>query len=399
MDLNELLQLTEGPNRSEIPLKIEIQRPRLMYLQYHLVDIHIAVGSSFKTQGGHLYFAVRLKDEGGKWINGHDRADMELKGNLDPSQEIRAAMALYVRPGKYEIVVTAYESSTRAATVVHQPIDIEGIEKDALPDLDKHLSAAAFPENYPSMPNAHLLNGELFEVKPFVSPLVLNVPEQTRIDIVAAVSRSEDVPPPMTIFRRGLSGRLNPEPNNPETQYRFQLGRVLQSAYVLSQLRPSNGCVTLTIIDPMKRKVIMRTAAAASLDWESIPKSIDSSDQMTVDARQLADKKGAAIFSQKFFEELALSPSTCGEATPAKRRYVALISHTLPFPKYSGERISPAAAESATYYHFFNDTVSYSGDQLRKVLKPADVREMSFSSPSKFRKAIARYVQELQRGK
>ncbi len=403
VSVRDLLALAEGPDRNELPWKIEIQKPRLMYLQYYLVDIQILLhANSFKAQGGgdHLYFVTRLKDSDGRWINGHDQADMALKKDADSSQDISASMALYVRPGKYEVVIAGYESATRAVGVTRREIQVGQAKDDRLASLDSHLEPAAFPQTYPTISEpGKVLDGELFEIQPFASPLQITVPEATDIDIVASVSKVENPPEMMTIVRRRWGRRFSPDPPNPDSVYRLQLGRVLQSAYVLAQLRPSSGCVTLTIIDPLKRKVVFKTRDASKLDWNSVSKSIDATDQMKIDARDLADKKGAALFTQKFFDEFPQTPPSCEAKLPAKRRVIAVIGHAVAFPEYHGEHISPAAAESATFYHFFNNSGGFPGDQLRKVLKPADVRELSLSNPQNFRKSLARFVDDLAAGK
>ncbi len=95
--------------------------------------------------------------------------------------------------------------------------------------------------------------------------------------------------------------------------------------------------------------------------------------------------------------EKTSDPASGCDGGPVSTHYVVVVSPTLSLPEFNSEmRLSEVAGERARFYYFHTKSQSPFADDLIKLLKPAKTRELEFSDPQGFRKALANFLSEVQ---
>lgn len=394
-----LKSLLSGPDRSDMPWKVRFFEPKLMYQQISVLQVRARIPAEIVDAPGIspvLHFLIKVQNSKGEWLPGEEYNKFEATAKLGKSKEIECALAIYLRPGEYTVAMIAYESTQKQANVLRKKIIVPELRGDPLPELDAHLPIAEFPDDFPQEELAfeHQSLGELFPIGDQLSPLPISNPQPIRIDVVINVSKQPDIKREQLNFDRrrprGFDRPVSQPPSSSSLQ-EVVLGSVLQSGSVLSRLGVANGCVFVSVVDPLRMRVVQDPKPSGKIDWQEFQKSMMKLDQNTIDARVLQNHKGPGLFMRNFLDQLGAA-SDCGDSQSAAH-YIAVLSSDLPLPEFNQEmRVSAATAERARFYYFHAPSLVASYDKLEDVLKPAKPKRMEFSNPAEFRKSLARFL-------
>ena len=389
-------ELLDGPDRQELPWKVTIQQPRLMYQQRFIVQMRARVpGEAVSGTHRNLHFILRVKTDEGGWLNDEQFNDYPVPADLGGSKEIEYATGVYLKPGNYTLALIGFESDSGRISVIHRPVHVEGLKDDPFPELDRYIPMVEFPTGFPSaeVANEFVSDGELFPIAHQESWVQIDNREPMLVDIVLNVTKRTAVPHPEPPPMDGRAYRF--ETKVPPV-YHFDVGRLLQMGNVLSHMGLKSGCIRVSAIDVLRMKTIVDREDGKTLDWDKFESRIDKFDQNTVDAAVLANKKGPAQFVHKYLDAVSKDTGRCSIAT---RHYVVVVSHEVSLPAGAKEeRLDAADGERARFY-YLHAGVSDMGDDINAVLKPVDPEKLSFSSPREFRKSFGRLVTEMRAGK
>lgn len=397
------------PDHTEMPWKVQFSEPRLMYQQQYLLLIRARVPAELLDVGGHhvLHFIAKVQDSAGHWLPGAQYNNFEPTANMGDTQDIECKLAIYLRPGEYTVAMIAYDSTSRRANIVRKKFSIHSPE--VLPELNTNLPVVEFPKDFPDgdFDQIAKTDGELFPIGHPSTPFLVANRSNIRIDIVMNIARQEPERPEIDrapdARDRGFGGidpysrRFPRFPTAPTTRLPgLAVGRVLQSASVLTRQKLQNGCIYLTAVDPIRMKVALPTQLASDLNWDKTEPDLLKFDQNMIDASVLRNHKGPGMFLHNLFEKLSSPSENCGSG-PVTAHYIVVVSPTLTLPESNGDmRVSEVAAERARFYYFHPPSDNPYGDDLGKILKSADPKRLDYKSPEAFRKALSVFLSDIQ---
>jgi hypothetical protein len=391
--------LLDGPDRQELPWKVTVQPPRLMYQQRFIVHLRARIPGEAVSRGHQkLHFILRVKTDEG-WLRGEQFSDYPVPDDLGGNKEIEYATGVYLKPGNYTVALIGFESNSGKTSVIHRPVHVEAVKDDPFPELDRYIPAVEFPSDFPQAEVADEFesDGELFPIAHQKDWVQINNPEPVLVDIVLNVTKRAVIPRPEPPRMDRMEARMRAmmTPHAPPS-YHFEVGRLLQIGNVLAHLELKSGCIRVSAIDVMRAKTIVDREDEKKLDWDKFEARIDKFDQNTVDAAVLANKKGPAQFLHKYLDTLSSDSGRCNGVT---RHYVVVVSHEVSLPGGAKEeRLGAVNGERARFY-YLHGGVSGMGDDISEILKPVRPERLSFSSPRDFRKSFGRIVIEMRGAK
>lgn len=407
-----LESLLNGPDRADMPWKVQFSDPRLMYLQQYLLEIKTTVPAEMMDVGGirHvLHFMAKVQDSNGHWLEGEQYNRFEPTAELGNTKVIQCDMAIYLRPGEYTVAMIAYDSASKQANILRRKIVVHPIAGDPIPELNSHVPLVEFPSDFPQeeLSRTDRSDGELFPISQQFSPIEIANRDPIRIDIVLNVSRQNYLPVqpargPSPLdrdydgpfpSRRSRNSARTPQVLPSE----LALGRALQVSSVLSRISPLNGCVFVTAIDPIRMQVPFPAKPSSQIDWVELQKDLTKSDQSMIDARVLQNHKGPGLFLRDTLQQLASPNSTCGTGPAPASHLVAIVGATTNLPGFSKEmRLSDVTTERARFYYFHVRNDSPFPDDVGKVLNSAKTKRLGVNDPESFRRALASFISDLR---
>ena len=399
-----LQDLLNGPDRQDIPWKVTVLPPRLMYQQRFIVQMRARMSADVVSDhnGKHaLHFILKVKPQEGDWVKGEQYNDYPVPADLGSGKEIEYATGVYFHPGNYRLALIAFESGGSRISVAHRDVRVDALKDDPFPEIDKYVPMLEFPQSFPvqEVGADNLSNGELFPIAHQGEWIPIENRQPVLVDIVLNITKRIEPPIPEPIRMERPYGRNRPgmvwtRPVQPT--YPLDIGRVLQMGNVLAHMGLSSGCVRVSAIDVLRMKTIVDRASEKNLDWDKFEQQIEKFDQNTVDAGVLADKKGPARFAHRYFSSLGGDSANCSGAT---RHYVIVVSHEVSLPGGAKEeKLENVDAERARFY-YLHGGVSLMGDDLGEILKGAKPEKLPFANPKEFRKSFRRIVEDLRAGK
>ena len=382
-----------------------------MYQQQYLLIIRSKIPAEILDSGSThhaLHFVAKVQDSSGNWFRGEQYNKFEPAASLGDTKDIECIMAIYLGPGEHTVAMIAYDSTTRKANIARQKISIHPSSSEPLPQLDAHIPSVEFPDDFPAVDTSRIerSDGEMFAIghprSPFPAPNGGNV----RIDIVINISKQEHTQPEAGAFAHGRNrdyGGFDPYGGRrrsdqlppPDKHVGLAIGRVLQSASVLSHFGLTSGCIYVTAVDPIRVKVALPAKPSTEIDWDKLQPELFKFDQNMIDARVLQNHKAPGMFLHDLFDKISDDSGSCGSG-PVTAHYVVVVSPTLTLPEFNGDmRISKLASERAKFYYFHPVSENPYGDDLGKILKTANPRRFDYGSPEAFRKALASFFADL----
>ncbi len=396
-----LQDLLNGPDRQDFPWKVGVLPPRLMYQQRFIVQIRARISADVVSDhsGKHaLHFILKVKPQDGDWLKSEQYNDYPVPADLGSGKEIEYATGVYFHPGNYTLALIAFESNGSRISVAHRDVHVEALKDDPFPEIEKYVPMVEFPQSFPDQEVGadNLSNGELFPIAHLDKWIPIQNRQPVLVDIVLNIAKRVEppVPEPLRMDRpypRSRAAMVWTKPIQPT--YHLDVGRVLQMGNVLAHIGLTSGCVRVSAIDVLRMKTIVDRASEMNLDWNKFEQQIEKFDQNTVDAGVLANKKGPAQFTHRFFDTLSRDSASC---SGAPRHYVIVVSHELSLPGGAKEeKLENVDAERARFY-YVHGGVSLMGDDLGEILKGAKPEKLTFTSPKEFRKSFKRIVDDLR---
>jgi hypothetical protein len=362
----QLPKLLQGAERADIPCKVRIYKPVLMFQQQYLVVVRGLFPSRIVESGGvrHLHLLLKVQDERGNWLEGGDYEDFEIPPDL-LGHEVEYLAGVYVRPGTHRIGIAVYDSVLGKANVYHRTVHAPLVKRDPMPELDALLPEAEFPGRFPK-------SGELWPLSTKLKRIKVANSEPARLDVVVNVSK---------VSQWGGF-------------YLYNLTRELQTASVLGRLQLAKGCVRVSVIDSMRMNVVVDRKNADEVDWSKLQEQVEGLDQNTIDIKVLENQKKVARFTHDFFQTLANDSGGCGKASESLSPYIAVVSHDFVFP--DGAKIPKVSdIEGSQFFYLHQGLGGGWMDAMGQILNSAKTENIRSLSPEESRRAIARIISRI----
>jgi hypothetical protein len=398
-------ELLNGPDRQDLPWKVTVLPPRLMYQQRFLVQMRARISANLVSAANTqrtLHFVLKVKTADGQWLKEGEYNDYPVPADLGNRKDIEYATGVYLRPGDYTLALIAIDGKSGKVNVVHRAMHVDPVKDDPFPEIDGLIPVVEFPAGFPEQEVAaeEISDGELFPMAHQADWVQIDNKEPIQVDIVLNVTKRMEVPraEPLHMDRmeridarmRAMMAKRN------QPTYHLDVGRMLQVGNVLAHLRLNSGCIRVSAIDVLRMKTIVDRASEKTLDWDKFEDRIEKFDQNTVDAAVLANKKGPAQFLHKYLETLSADSSACGNST---RHYIIVVSHEVPLPGGAREeKLDPVSGERARFF-YLHGGANGMGDDVSEVMKPVKPERLMFTPPREFRKSFGRLVTDLRSGK
>jgi len=256
-------------------------------------------------------------------------------------------------PGRYNIATIIYDSVQQQRSVLMKTLEVPEIKEDPLPELARDLPRVEF------LPPGEPGKSQVGSGTPWLPVNTIHpVDVELLFDVGSAYAASEDV----------------------------------LAANVISQIRPSHGCVFVSAIDTVRQETILRHEEASEMDWQKQGQQILDRDLNTIHVTRLNERQAGPFFRDTVQRLLDAKPQ-CPGIVETPRRILIVLNTGIGF--VSGRipelEISPASVSSTVYlrvgYVFF--------DNALKVLRPLAPHKRSAGNPASFRREVKDIMDEI----
>ncbi|HWR17063.1 MAG TPA: hypothetical protein VN577_19700 [Terriglobales bacterium] len=360
-------QWFEEPEKHAKKWKVKIE-PILLFNQRFVIRSAAKFPASVKgAPRPEYHIFVRLADASGNWYPGHDYTRVDL-AKVPPKAEMQWTTNIFVKPGTYRAVVLVYEEKSREHYLWRETIQIE--KPRVLPDLDEQFPQVEFFDPKRRRATA----GEL---------LPIHTSRPLRIDLVFNLTSYRQLASRFDFFNWAVENQL------------------IAATLVMSQLRPSQGCVRVSAIDILHRDVVRdRAPANTSADWFAVRESLRKNrDSDTIDVRTLTGRTQARKFFTDFLETVISDRSGCGAEQPDMDRAMVVVSDSLQFPpKTEREKIDVPNDQGVRFFYIRLSapfTPSFF-DQVGGMLSPLHPRRFEVRGAKDFRETLGKLILDLE---
>lgn len=383
----------QGNDRQDFPWRVRVKNAWLTFQQRHFsqIQIRIRVRDLLKSDVSlrDLHFIVKIAREDGRWFPGQSYSHFEPPENVASADVIDSLANVYVRPGNYKVAVMAYDSLNRKGNLWRGALRVENLKDDPLPEMDSHLPQIEF------LPTLHPMStgqGHGLESMVTFDPWALGEGELTLpvtnsrpvlVDVIANIS---------------MSTTTNTKHSEaPEWKYRMNAGMLLQISNVLSQLHLKNGCVRLTTLDLLRRKLFLDRQNADKVDWVELRHQLDVLNRNKIEASTLAGEKQTPEFLAKYLEALLTEPASCTPNTQPPMHVLIVVSDAFVFPNGAEMRklTRMPFPETRCYYLKAVPLVGARWDEIQTLLKPLHPTRLEFADSIHFRKTVALLIEDM----
>ena len=378
---------SEAGDRAQLRWNVRIPAPQLTSHQRlaSRVEVEIEAREVEKRRGrGELITFFQIEDSGGRRWRRHDTFNLAAVPAGAKAKAAFYAQDFFVLPGDYKVSLAVCDSKTSGYSFTQRTLRVSPLRNDPLPNAFATLPAIelASPLGLPDYWFQPYTRGRL--------NLPIETAKTVQIDVILNLTLSERTAGSLAAFRRNMNA-------------------LVPALKVLSQLRPSQGVLNVTLLDLTKRR-IWEQKNVEELNWERLRAPFAESNPGVIDAQSLAAKEQMTQF---FWDQILdrLRPDPGG----AEHRAVIVLSSPLflahqikvepaapprdprrrvfylryrPLPRYrtipipDGGILPPAAALPS--------------DDLEKTLKGLDAKNFSPINPAEFRKALAAIMETIR---
>ncbi|MCU1283906.1 MAG: hypothetical protein JWO13_256 [Acidobacteriales bacterium] len=385
--------ITQGEH-TDFPWKVEISKPVLNYEQRILVKVTAAVRADKLQEQSvtrDLHFIVKMADESGKWTTTESYTPFPIVQKMDRHSDVQMETEMYIQPGKYRIATIVYDSVLKQRNLAFNKVEINAVPHDPLPELQKNLPQVEY------LPGSSE-GDDLFGEEHVTLPVATLRPVQ--LDIIIDTGKYEDAedrttgPIDTDQYGRRLPRRLGRFPVAAPVKDSVYLTRLLQSAAVLSGIKPSDGCVRVTALDPLKRRMIFAPTQVNKLDWETWREKLLAKDGDLVNVADYAGRREAPKFFQEQLESVMAEPGECRSAA----RIILVLSNGKHFAdKTTKPRVDPhrCAGKCEIFYLHQEGREEHDSDELKIMLSAATI--LDAKDPAQFRQKLADLIKMIER--
>jgi len=366
-DVEEWLNL---PDHNDFPWKVRVYGPVLTRQQRQQLTISATInGVDLEDVGSRrdLHFVLKVATANGRWIPGYSYTHGSVPSGMDWYHNIEYANILFVRPGRYTIVLIVYDAYLKEGNIVRKRVKVTGLSKDPLPELDRNLPEVEFTGG----------NQIVSRFSQFLSPgkewLPVKNSHSLCVDIVVNTSIDE-----------------------PYGRYSWP---TLQASSVLSHLLLEKGRIRVTVLDALRMKTLFDREDAADFDWQNAMEVLMGQEGAVIDVGTLESRTQASAYMADVFQKI-LDDEACEPAEKSPLKIVIVVGGGwFEFPKHTSvQQIDPQDPASVRFF-YFRYTDIWLSDDLSEMLKRTKPQKFFFDQPLVFRKALAELISDLEKYK
>jgi flagellar motor protein MotB len=369
-DLTEipLADWLAGAEHTDIPWRVEIKPPVLRFDQRYELGYTARIESKdLKWSSGRheIRYVSGISGSDGRVLVAPKSVKKAINGLPAGQFTVSLSDCVLLQPGKYVLWMAVEDPADKRHSLIKKDIRVPEWPAETLPDMNQHLPLVDFPE---------VVSDRQTSVQ--VAPAALALPLQNShpmdIEIVSVLSPADQWPD-----RADITRAIN--------------SRVLNATSILSQLRPTPGSVSTTVLDLTNRSIPFEQRNLLQLNWKDIvPVFTHTADDFKVDVSAVEGLKEHATFFRT-----ALEKRLNGEAR--LRRAIILVSGSLLFAQGSNDSALKLAADCncRVYHVWLRLTRDDTFDDLGNLIKPLRPVTYKVLTGADFRKAITDIVQDL----
>lgn len=370
----------EGADQSELRWTVHLRSPKLSSHQRLAGRVEVEIDSREveKRRGrGELITFFQIEDSEGRRWRRHESFSLTAIPPGRKAKTVFYAQDFFIIPGEYKVSLAICDSHTSEYSLTRRTFHVSALHNDPLPN--------AFA-NLPTVELASHLGLPDTWFQPYTRGR-LNLPIETskavRIELILNLTLSERTSGSLAAFRRNMNV-------------------LVPALKVLSQIRPSQGALNVTLLDLTKRR-IWEQKNIQDLNWETLRAPFAESNPGVIDAQSLAVKEQMT----QFFWDQLLDRLRMDSADEAHRAVIVLSSPLFLAHQIRVEpEIVPKDPRRRVFYVRYRSlprapavplpdaglmpqVTALPNDDLEKTLKALDSRNFSPINPVEFRKALA----------
>lgn len=367
----------------QIPWKVRVRPARLSIHQRLEVAIEVLVPGAEvvkRRADGRLVMLVQITDAAGSTYQSHGIVDLADVKPVMAKSDFQFAWGAFALPGEYDVALALYDKATGEHNFVSNKLHVGPLRSDPLPNLWRGLPSVEFwapttaglDELYRSDMDGRL-NLPLITKRPL------------HLEIIADVTPSEVFFGNYTVYQRYLHG-------------------VLPTVKALSQIKTSNGSVSLAALNLDERRLNMDQPNLKELDWTSLKAAVSPNHGPGVIAvKSLLERQHSPVFLR---DELVRRMNAAPEAaSPAGDPLLVFVVISAPMDPYSFPDLPPIAATDPNCVVFYLQydfmglvearRLDGGSANVEKMLKPLRVRTFKVRSAESLRMALARMLEAI----
>jgi hypothetical protein len=370
--------------KEQIPWKVHLSPARLSIHQRLEMAVEVLVpgGEVARRRGnGQLIFLVQITDSAGARYRSHGIVDLDDVKPEVTKGDVRFSSGAFILPGEYDVALALFDKATGEHSFANNKFHVSPLLNDPLPNLWRGLRAVEF-----WAPNSGLdriyrsdTGGRLH------LPLITRRP--LHLEVIADLT-------PTDLFGGDYGA------------YQSYLHGVLPLMKTFSQIKLSNGSVSLAALNLDQRRVNVDQPNLKEIDWPTLKAAVGPSHGPGVVAvKNLLERKHSPAFLR---EELVRRMNAVpNSAAPAGEPLPVFVVITAPMDPYSFPNLPPIATTDPgcvvfyIQYDFLGLVEARRLDggsaHVVKMLKPLRVRSFTVRSPESVRLVLAKVLEEISR--
>jgi hypothetical protein len=371
-DLTEipLADWLAGAEHTDIPWRVEIRPPALRLDQRYELGYTARIESKNLqwSSGRHeIRYVSGVSDVDGRMLVAPKSVKKAIAELPKGPFSVSLSDCVLLQPGKYVLWMAAEDPANKRHNFIKKNIQVPEWPAETMPGMNVHVPPAEFPD-------VVSVRQTPVQVSPARIPLPLQNRDPVDIEIVSVLS-----PADQWQERSDIARAIN--------------SRVLNATAMLSQLRPTLGSVSTTVLDLTNRSIPFEQHNLVQLTWKDIvPVFTNTSDDFKVGVSALEGLKEHGTFFRATIEQRLNREAKF-------RRAIILISGSLLFAEGSDKSALKLASDcNCRIYHvWLRLTKDDLFDDLGKLIKPLRPTTYKVLTGADFRTVIANIVQDLDR--
>jgi hypothetical protein len=365
--------------REEIPWKTRVASGGLTPYQRIVARCDVFIDGRYirqHPQKRSLVALLQITDSAGRAYQGH--SIMDLDGDRpDMRGGAFFSWRLFTLPGDYEVALALYDPVVGTRSFTKKSLHVDALNKDPLPDSWRDLPAVEFLLPPTKAPD--------FFFHPEVTarlrmPLVTRRP--VRVEVMAN----------LTGTGRAMVSHAS---------YNFNLTSLLPILKTFSQIEVRNGSLNIEVLDLVRRQVAFRQEDAKALDWSRLSAAVTTADPAKVDFHALQDSRHMAAFLRR---EVAarIEAETQEGSTPPVLVLIGSSAFFNTLDDINDTALSHECGCLVYYIHYNAAAMRYrlsaaDSDNVKKVLKPLQVKVYFAESPQDLRRIMAEIIDDISK--
>jgi len=371
-------------DREDFSWSVDVLKPHLTLQQRFLVPVRANISGKRlpKSEEGHdLHFVMKVALEDGSWVPGYSYIHVPVSPQTDKSFWVNYVNGIYLRPGRYVIVLMVYDSISIKGNVLRKQVKVSPLEEDELPELDRNLKNVEFVVEAPQIlryGKAYAPLAEGREWLPVQNGRCLCVDIVTNLPLRYNQNNSQE-------FGRHFSNSIN----------------VLQVASVLSHLGLQNGHIRVSMLDALHVETVLDRENADNIDWRDTGRVVSRQEEVeTIDYDTLRAQTEASSYLLDTLHKIMKEDScTATEESPIK--IVIFISGSMNFAERTPVlQFNPQGVQQngipVHYFYFRIQPPVGSDDDLDEMFIPEGLQIFTVKDPRSFRKILATFISQLE---